>query len=75
MPGGRFAPSDVTGKILTQWNERESTRAKLAVSINRKTRADRDDFHIGCRFPIRKRFQVDSYYEHENNTGKSPISK
>jgi hypothetical protein len=26
MPGGRFAPSDVTGKILTQWNERESTR-------------------------------------------------
>ena len=45
------------------------------MSINRKTRADRDDFCVGCRFPIRKRFQVDSYYEHENNTGKSPISK
>jgi hypothetical protein len=30
------------------------------------------DFYAGCRFPIRKRIQIDSYYEHENDTGKKP---
>jgi hypothetical protein len=30
------------------------------------------DVYAGCRFPIRKRFQIDPYYEHENNTGKKP---
>jgi hypothetical protein len=28
--------------------------------------------YAGCKFPIRKRFQIDPYYEHENNTGKKP---
>ena len=30
------------------------------------------DVYAGCKFPIRKRFQIDPYYEHENNTGKKP---
>jgi hypothetical protein len=30
------------------------------------------DVYAGCRFPIRKRVQIDTYYEHENNTGKKP---
>jgi hypothetical protein len=30
------------------------------------------EIYLGCLFPIRKRFEVDSYYEHQNNTGKSP---
>ena len=30
------------------------------------------EIYLGCLFPIRKRFELDSYYEHQNNTGKSP---
>jgi hypothetical protein len=28
--------------------------------------------YAGCLFPIRKHVQLDSYYEHQNNTGKKP---
>ena len=28
--------------------------------------------YAGCLFPIRKHVQLDSYYEHQNNTGKRP---
>jgi hypothetical protein len=28
--------------------------------------------YAGCLFPIRRHIQIDSYYEHQNNTGKSP---
>jgi hypothetical protein len=28
--------------------------------------------YAGCLFPIRKRFELNPYYEHDNNTGKSP---
>ena len=28
--------------------------------------------YAGCLFPIRKRVQLDPYYEHQNETGKSP---
>jgi hypothetical protein len=28
--------------------------------------------YAGCLFPVGKHVQFDSYYEHENNTGKSP---
>ena len=28
--------------------------------------------YAGCLFPIGKRFEFDPYYEHQNNTGKSP---
>jgi len=30
------------------------------------------DLYAGCRFPVRKVALFDFYYEHENNTGKSP---
>src|SRR5213083_562292 len=30
------------------------------------------EVYAGCLFPIKKRFQLDAYYEHQNNTGKSP---
>lgn len=30
------------------------------------------EVYVGCLFPIRKRFEFDTYYEHQNNTGKSP---
>jgi hypothetical protein len=30
------------------------------------------DLYAGCRFPIGRIVQLDVYYEHENNTGKSP---
>jgi hypothetical protein len=30
------------------------------------------DLYAGCRFPVRKVVQFDLYYQHENNTGKSP---
>lgn len=30
------------------------------------------DLYAGCRFPAGKVVQFDLYYEHENNTGKSP---
>ncbi len=30
------------------------------------------DLFAGCLLPLGKRFQFDTYYEHENNTGKSP---
>lgn len=30
------------------------------------------EIYAGCLFPIRKRFEFDAYYEHQNNTGKSP---
>jgi hypothetical protein len=26
----------------------------------------------GCQFPFRKHFQIDIYYEHQNNTGSAP---
>jgi hypothetical protein len=28
--------------------------------------------YAGCLFPIRKHFEFDPYYEHQNNTGKRP---
>jgi hypothetical protein len=28
--------------------------------------------YVGCMFPLGKHFELDPYYEHENNTGKSP---
>lgn len=28
--------------------------------------------YVGCLFPIGKHSQFDTYYEHQNNTGKSP---
>ena len=28
--------------------------------------------YAGCLFPIGRRFELDPYYEHQNNTGKSP---
>jgi len=28
--------------------------------------------YAGCIFPIRKRSELNLYYEHQNNTGKSP---
>jgi len=28
--------------------------------------------YAGCLFPIGKRFEFDPYYEHQNNTGKTP---
>ncbi len=30
------------------------------------------DLYVGCLFPVGKTVQFDLYYEHENNTGKSP---
>jgi hypothetical protein len=30
------------------------------------------EIYAGCLFPIRKRFELDGYYEHQNETGKSP---
>lgn len=30
------------------------------------------DLYAGCIFPVGKHVQFNSYYEHENNTGKSP---
>ena len=28
--------------------------------------------YVGCLFPVGKHVEIDPYYEHENNTGKSP---
>jgi len=33
------------------------------------------EIYMGCLFPLRKRFELDPYYEHQNNTGKSPNSQ
>jgi hypothetical protein len=33
------------------------------------------EVYIGCLFPIKKRFELNPYYEHQNNTGKSPNSQ
>jgi hypothetical protein len=33
------------------------------------------ELYAGCLFPIRKRFELDPYYEHQNNTSKSPNSQ
>ena len=33
------------------------------------------EVYVGCLFPIRKRLELDPYYEHQNNTGKSPNSQ
>jgi hypothetical protein len=33
------------------------------------------EIYLGCIFPIRKHFELDPYYEHQNNTGKSPNSQ
>jgi hypothetical protein len=33
------------------------------------------DLYAGCLFPVGKTVQFDAYYEHENNTGKSPNSQ
>jgi hypothetical protein len=30
------------------------------------------EIYVGCLFPIKKHFELDPYYEHQNNTGKSP---
>lgn len=30
------------------------------------------EVNVGCLFPIRKRFEFNAYYEHQNNTGKDP---
>ncbi len=33
------------------------------------------EIYAGCLLPIRKHFELDPYYEHQNNTGKSPNSQ
>ncbi len=33
------------------------------------------EIEAGCLFPIRKHFELDPYYEHQNNTGKKPNSQ
>jgi hypothetical protein len=33
------------------------------------------EIYIGSLFPIKKHFQLDPYYEHQNNTGKKPNSQ
>ena len=33
------------------------------------------EVYAGCLFPIKKRFELDPYYEHQNSTGKSPNSQ
>jgi hypothetical protein len=33
------------------------------------------EIDIGSLFPLGKHFQLDTYYEHQNNTGKSPNSQ
>jgi hypothetical protein len=33
------------------------------------------EIYLGCLFPIRRHFELDPYYEHQNNTGKSPNSQ
>lgn len=30
------------------------------------------EIEVGCLFPIKKYFQLEAYYEHQNNTGKTP---
>jgi hypothetical protein len=30
------------------------------------------EVYVGCLLPIKKHFELDPYYEHQNNTGKSP---
>jgi hypothetical protein len=30
------------------------------------------EVYVGCLFPIKKHFELNPYYEHQNNTGKSP---
>jgi hypothetical protein len=30
------------------------------------------EIYAGCLFPIKKHFELDAYYEHQNNTGKAP---
>jgi Protein of unknown function (DUF2490) len=33
------------------------------------------ELYAGCSFPTKKHFELDPYYEHQNNTGKSPNSQ
>jgi hypothetical protein len=33
------------------------------------------ELYAGCLFPIKKHVELDPYYEHQNNTGKSPNSQ
>jgi hypothetical protein len=33
------------------------------------------EIEAGCLFPIRKHFELNPYYEHQNNTGKKPNSQ
>jgi hypothetical protein len=33
------------------------------------------EIYAGCLFPIKRHFELDPYYEHQNNTGKSPNSQ
>jgi Protein of unknown function (DUF2490) len=33
------------------------------------------EIYAGCLFPIRRHFELNPYYEHQNNTGKSPNSQ
>jgi len=33
------------------------------------------EIYVGCLLPIKKHFELDPYYEHQNNTGKKPNSQ
>lgn len=33
------------------------------------------ELNVGCQFPVGRRFEIDSYYKHQNNTSKSPNSQ
>jgi hypothetical protein len=33
------------------------------------------EIYVGCLFPIKQRFELNPYYEHQNNTGKNPNSQ
>jgi hypothetical protein len=33
------------------------------------------EIYAGCLFPIKRHFELDPYYEHQNNTGKKPNSQ
>jgi hypothetical protein len=36
---------------------------------------DSPESRTGCLFPIRKRIEFNTYYEHQNNTGKRPYQQ
>jgi hypothetical protein len=39
---------------------------------NRYSKWSATALYAGCIFPVGKHVEFDPYYEHENNTGKSP---